>query len=245
MSQQAPFVDAATSIDPTNRPNTFISYYTYGEALGLALDLTLRARAPATTLDAYMRLLWQRFGRDQTAALSPVRGYTLADLESALAEVSGDAAFARDFFRRFVIGGELPDYPMLLARAGFLLRPALPTVAWIGDTRLSAFEGSVVVAGPTAFGSPMYEVGLAAGDRVLTIDGAPVGTTDQVRSAIQARKPGEQAQITWRTRSGERAAAITLRADPRVEVLTFEDAGQTPTAAQLAFREAWLRSARR
>src|SRR5690606_41851505 len=42
MSRQAPFVDAATSVDPHNRANTFISYYTYGAALGLALDLELR-----------------------------------------------------------------------------------------------------------------------------------------------------------------------------------------------------------
>ncbi len=31
---QAPFVDAATSIDPDNRGNTFISYYTWGAASG-------------------------------------------------------------------------------------------------------------------------------------------------------------------------------------------------------------------
>jgi len=42
MSYQAPFVDAATSVDPTNRENTFISYYSYGSILGLALDLSLR-----------------------------------------------------------------------------------------------------------------------------------------------------------------------------------------------------------
>src|SRR5690606_30844976 len=37
MRKQAPLVDATKSIDPHNRRNTFISYYTYGEALGLAL----------------------------------------------------------------------------------------------------------------------------------------------------------------------------------------------------------------
>lgn len=30
MSRRAPFVDAAVSVDPTNRVNTFISYYTWG-----------------------------------------------------------------------------------------------------------------------------------------------------------------------------------------------------------------------
>ena len=68
MSRLAPFTDAATSIDPTNWGSFFISYYTWGEVLGLGLDLMLRARAAdgvgrAATLDDYMRLLWERFGR--------------------------------------------------------------------------------------------------------------------------------------------------------------------------------------
>ena len=35
MSRLAPFVDAATANDPVNYANTFISYYTYGQALAL------------------------------------------------------------------------------------------------------------------------------------------------------------------------------------------------------------------
>ena len=44
MSRLAPFVDAAASIDRTAWPNLFISYYTYGQAIGLGLDLSLRDR---------------------------------------------------------------------------------------------------------------------------------------------------------------------------------------------------------
>ena len=63
MSRMAPFTDAATAIDPTNFGNTFISYYTWGEAVGLGLDLTLRSRSGGrVTLDDYMRALWERFG---------------------------------------------------------------------------------------------------------------------------------------------------------------------------------------
>lgn len=41
MSQMAPFVDAAQAVDPVNFDITFISYYTWGAGLGLALDLSL------------------------------------------------------------------------------------------------------------------------------------------------------------------------------------------------------------
>lgn len=245
MSQQAPFVDAAVAIDPNNRTNTFISYYTYGEALGLALDLTLRARTPRVTLDDFMRALWNDLGRAQTSDLAPAHPYTLADVERTLATVSGDAAFARDFFTRYIVGSELPDFPELLARAGFLVRQAQPDAAWLGDTRLSVSDGAVVVAGPTTIGSPMRDAGLSAGDQILTIDGAVVGSAEAYRAALAAKKPGDAIRLTWLARTGERAATVRLAASPRVEVLTFEDAGRTPTAQQLAFRDAWLRSAQR
>tara|TARA_R110001632_G_scaffold172247_4_gene291507 strand:+ start:1394 stop:2650 length:1257 start_codon:yes stop_codon:yes gene_type:complete len=53
MSYQAPFVDAARSVDPVNRGNTFISYYSYGSVLGLALDLSLREQG--LNLDDYFK----------------------------------------------------------------------------------------------------------------------------------------------------------------------------------------------
>src|SRR5574338_1550232 len=43
-SLEAPFVDAATSIDPNNFGNTFLSYYTWGAGVATALDLTIRGR---------------------------------------------------------------------------------------------------------------------------------------------------------------------------------------------------------
>jgi len=242
MSQQAPFVDAAVSIDPNNRTNTFISYYTYGEALGIALDLTLRARTPQVTLDDFMREMWKRFGKNQTADLAPAKAYTVADAEAVLADVTGDEAFAKDFFARYVVGSELPDYPALLARAGFLVRKSAEGRAWMGDSPLSVFEGEVIVAGPTQIGSPMNDIGLSAGDRILTVDGKAVATQQDVRTAVEAKKPGDQVRVTWRGRAGEKAAMMTLRANPRVDVVAFEDAGMTPTAAQLAFRAAWVSS---
>lgn len=244
MSQQAPFVDAAVSIDPNNRSNTFISYYTYGEALGLALDLTLRARPNPATLDDVMQVMWRRFG-PQTAALAPARGYTVADVQQAVAEVAKDSAFARDFFVRYVIGSELPDYPTLLARAGFLVRQAQTAAAWIGDTRLSAQEGAVLLAGPATIGSPLYDAGLSAGDRILTLDGTNIATLADVRTVLRAKKPGDRVRVSWMARDGERSAEMVLRADPRVEVVAFEDAGQSVSPAQMAFRTSWLASRQR
>src|SRR5688500_2807722 len=125
MSLQAPFVDAAASIDPQNKANTFISYYTWGAAIGLGLDLTLRSRFNGVTLDDLMRDLWRTHGTTE-------RPYTHDDLQAALGRVTRDTVFARDFFARYIEGREVVDYSALLARAGIRLRRASAGKAFIG-----------------------------------------------------------------------------------------------------------------
>src|ERR1017187_879318 len=62
--------------------------------------------------------------------------YTIADAEARLAEVSGDRAFARNFFARYIQGHDVADYGRLLGRAGFTLRKHNAGAAWWGDVRL-------------------------------------------------------------------------------------------------------------
>ena len=76
MSRLAPYVDAATSIDKTNRENTFISYYTYGAALGVGIDLKIRAEFPGKSLDDWMRAMWKQHPDVQ-------KPYTLAKIGRA------------------------------------------------------------------------------------------------------------------------------------------------------------------
>jgi predicted metalloprotease with PDZ domain len=241
MSMQAPFVDAAAAIDPDNRGNTFISYYTWGAGIGLGLDLALRARG--LSLDGYMQALWRDFGRLQdTVALAPRKPYTLADLRATLASYAGDRAFADDFFRRYVEGHEVPDYERLLAPAGVLLRPAQPERAWIGE---SAFgfdsTGTKVVSYPRT-GSPLFRAGLTAGDSIVSLGGRPVATAEEVAAVLGARTPGDAIPIEWVGRAGRRTASLQAMASPWLEVVTYEAAGRPVTAAMRAFRESWLGS---
>ncbi|RZM17068.1 MAG: M61 family peptidase, partial [Sphingomonas sp.] len=148
MSLRAPFVDAAKAIDATN-PNIFVSYYTYGAGLALALDLTLRERYPNITLDTYMRYLWQTFGKTE-------RPYTRADLSRALGVVTKDPAFAAAFFKTSIDASGLPDYAPLLDQAGLKLRPANPTAAWLGNVRFKTTGSEVRIDGAPAPGTPLY-----------------------------------------------------------------------------------------
>jgi predicted metalloprotease with PDZ domain len=127
------FVDAAASIDPQNKGNTFISYYTYGAAIGLGLDLTLRQKFPGKDLNGFMRTMWQRFGANTGYAIK--RPYTVDDLQRTLGSYTGDTLFARDFFAKYIRGHEIVDYPALLAQAGFRVRRTDSTSAWASRRR--------------------------------------------------------------------------------------------------------------
>ncbi len=241
MSRLAPFVDAASSIDPTNFANTFISYYTWGDAIGLGLDLTLRTRSPARTLDDLMRAMWRKFGKTGVP-------YTMDDLRRTLGEVAGDTAFANDFFRRYITGHAVVDYAALLGRFGLLLRRSDPSAAWIGAegrgsriaTRLEFSDGAATVAGPTLVGEPLYDAGIDRGDRILTLDGVPLASAEALRGVLGRHQPGDTVDVVFEQRMARRTAAVVLGADPDLEIVTYEAAGKPLSPGMRELRRAWL-----
>jgi predicted metalloprotease with PDZ domain len=244
MSQLAPFVDAATSIDRTNLDNTFISYYTWGEGVGLGLDLTLRDRSDGSiTLDHFMRALWRKFGKPGGRLPGYVDNpYTIADARATLAEVAGDAAFASDFFARYVQGHEAVDYTRLLARAGLVLRPRAPRDGFIGELSLRDAPGGVRIVAAVPFDSPAYAAGLERDDTILSIGGMrPTGAAEMER-LIQARRPGEAVPIVFERRGQQVTGSLQPIADPRLEIVAAEQTGATLSPMQRRFRAQWLSS---
>ncbi len=232
MSLRAPFVDAARTIDPVD-PNIFVSYYPYGAVIGLALDLELRQRFPGKTLDDYMRLLWTTHGR-------PERPYTPADLRVALATLTGDRAFADQFFDRSIEGSFLPDFAPLLAQAGLVLRPAAPTRGWIGRTGAMQEEGGVTLSTSPAQNAPLFAAGVDRGDVILSVGGQAIADVAGWNAAVAGLKPGAAVELRYRQRGTERTATLTPVADPALEIVRGETAGRAPTPAQQAFRQSWL-----
>jgi predicted metalloprotease with PDZ domain len=238
MSRLAPFFDGATWRDPTAAANTFLNYYFWGEVIGLALDLTLRSRF-SLTLDDYMRLLWNEYGRHQTASLSPARPYDLAGVRRALGTLTKDTAFANDFFRRYIEGRELADYSGLLAHAGILVT-ADSTAPGLGASM--ADDTTAVWINHTSEGGSMYAAGVASADRIFSVDGVPVATVDSLRAVIGRRKPGETVQLDVMQRNVRRTIPMKLLAAPTWRIVTYEKAGREVTAEMRRFREAWLGS---
>ena len=238
MSMQAPFVDAAVSVDPQNRANTFISYYTWGAAIALGLDLAVRERFPDRTLDDFMRAMWERHGK-------PFVPYDVQDLETVLGETVGDGAFARDFFDRFIRGIErspavqIPDYASLLAQAGLVVRPR-STEPGMGGARLEYGPDGAVVSSSVLVGSPLYDAGVERGDRIVSVNGLRLSGPGALQTAVRGLEAGDAVDIELVTRGGSRVGEVVLAPDPAVEVVTFEDVGQAVTSEIEAFRRSWL-----
>ncbi len=244
MSAQAPMVDAAVSVDPHNRANTFISYYGWGAALAFGLDLSLRARHDTLSLDTFMRALWSEYGRAQRD-FAPVKPYRADDVRRVLGRVAGDTAWANAFFARYVAGRDVPDYAALAEPAGIVVRRARPGAAWIGDVQLRSDGGRIVVESPVRQGTPLYDAGVERGDHLAQFDGLPIVRATQMDSILATHRPGDRIPMVFIGRGGAREVVLAPVENPHLEFLPGEDAGRPPTPAQLAFRQRWLSSVRK
>jgi predicted metalloprotease with PDZ domain len=242
MSRMAPFIDGGRTVDKTNWSIAVTSYYPFGGAIALALDLTLRDRSGGRlSLDDFMRAMWRGYGKPGGSREGYVdRPYTIADAEETLASVSGDRAFARDFFGRFIQGHDVADYTRLLARAGFVVRRKNAGSAWLGDLRLDMRNG-VRVATLIAPSWPVYRAGLEQDDLLQAVDGRPIKAEGDLSAVLRQHKPGDSVSMVFTDRTGKATtAAIALAEDPHVEIVAVESGTGSLTAAQKVFRREWL-----
>jgi predicted metalloprotease with PDZ domain len=230
-SEMAVFTDAGVAVDKTNFPNIFTSYYPYGGSIALALDLELR-RKYNKTLDDLMTAAWKKFGK-------PEIPYTVQGLQEVLAGVTGDKKFAQEYFEKYIYGHEPIDYTPLLAQAGFRLRKAEAGKPWIGNARLSEREGLQIETG-TLRGTPLYEAGLDADDKILSIDNQDIRTFTDLNTVLDRLHPEASVSIRYLHRNEEKTSKIVLRENPAMIVETFEAAGLPLTPEITQFRQGWL-----
>jgi predicted metalloprotease with PDZ domain len=235
MSRRAAFVDGAATIDPQNQANTYISYYTYGSAVALGIDLAIRSQFPGKSLDDWMRMMWRSHPDVQ-------KPYSEQDLELALSQATGSSEFAREIFRRHIDGTEPMDYGGLLAHAGFVLQPAALGKAWIGTSPMSFSDRGIDVIGPTLGGSPLYIAAIDRGDRIVEIDGKNLRKRRDLDDLAASHRPGDRSTLIVEARTGRKQVEITWAQAPDVEIVSFEKAGRPVTPEIITFREAWLGS---
>lgn len=224
MSYQAPFVDAAASVDPVNRENTFISYYSYGSMLGLALDLKLRKEG--FNLDDFMKLMWQKYGKTEKV-------YSIEDLEQTLSEYTGKD-FAEEFFSNYIYASKMPEYETLFAGVGLQLEKASKN-AFFGASLKDTSE-EVVISENIAQNTPAYKAGLNQGDLIISIDGKELENEADFQKLLKTKKPGDKLQLEIKRYDKVVQKQVTLDEDPTYTISIDSDA--KPKAVKA--RKAWL-----
>lgn len=233
MSLLAPFVDAARSVDNTNWLNNYVSHYTHGEVLGLALDLSLRTNFPDVTLDTYLQALWQRYGKTG-------KFYTLKDLEQTLADVTRNEPFASEFFQKYIYGHAPLNFRELLLAAGLEFKPMRPGKASLGYAPLGFANGRAVMQAGTVKGSPLYLAGVENEAVLLKLNNRKITSAQALATILKKQKPGDVVTLEFEQRGQVKTVPVKLIEDPEQEIY-FPAAGKTLPAAE-TFRRNWLGS---
>jgi predicted metalloprotease with PDZ domain len=230
-SNMAVFTDAGVSVDKTNYPNIFTSYYTYGAAIALALDLELRSRFNKS-LDVYMQQVWLNHGRKEIP-------YTIPDLRKALEQVS-DVQFAKAFFEKYIYGHQPPDYQTLLASAGIAVQQKAAGEPWIGNAGYTDHPAGTQIAGSTLRTWPLYEAGLDAQDVIFNADDKEIRSGADFIKVLVTKRPGDKLNVDYIHRGIRMKTVIIVKENPAISVAPMEMHGKNITTEQLNFRTKWL-----
>ncbi|SDR93113.1 Predicted metalloprotease, contains C-terminal PDZ domain [Gillisia sp. Hel1_33_143] len=226
MSYQAPFVDAATSVDAVNRENTFISYYSYGSILGLALDLKLRENN--LNLDDFMKLMWITYGKPEVA-------YTIKDIQTTLAKYAGQE-FADEFFSNYIYKSEMPKYADLLKTVGLKLEQ-LKESAYFGAS-VKEDDNKLIISSNPKNESPAYKAFLSEGDEIKAANDSIISSKKAWSELLKSKKSGDKLQLVIVRNRQEQKTEVTLEEDPAYTISI--DAKADKKAVKM--RETWLKS---
>jgi len=231
MSFQAPFVDAATSVDPVNRDNMFISYYSYGSVLGLALDLSLREND--LNLDDFMKLVWKKYGATEIP-------YTIQNLHHALNEYAGKS-FGDHFFNNYIYQSEMPNYKTLMESVGVILEQPESEPYFGAYVSMSADKSGYMILRNTKMGSPAYKAGLDNGDVMLSINDIPLTEDQKFEDYLKQFSIGEPLQVEFKRYGNDKTTEMVLIPSPDYSFGLMEDKEQVPSKKMLEQRKKWLK----
>jgi len=212
-----------------NAPNAIVSYYTKGSLIGLALDLTLRAKtAGKKSLDDVMLLLWQRYGQDFYQGGG--RGVTPAEVEALIDEVAGTRL--KSFFDKYVRGTE--DLPLAKLMAPFGVKvgeerkPGKPSL----DANLGR-DGNDCKLSVVHEGGAAHKAGLSAGDVLVAFDGLRVtGQPNNVETLLSRYGVGATLAVHAFRRDELHTFSVQLQGE-RIPVVTLAPDGAPKKAGTL------------
>ena len=168
--------------------NNQISYYLKGQWLSILLDLIIRGKHHnQKSLDDVMRLLWQRYGKDEI-------GFTPTELENIISEVAD--LDLTDFFARYLHTTEEVPFDKYFEPFGLRVKPIKDkdTIPYLG-LRVATEAGKEVIKFVEA-GSPAAIAGIDPGDELLAINGLKADSTN-LSDRLKDYKANENITVTF------------------------------------------------
>jgi len=204
--------------------NTFISYYSYGSVLGLALDLSLREND--LNLDNYMKLVWNTFGKNE-------KPYNIQDLHSRLNMYAGQE-FGDHFFNSYIYKSNMPDMKRLFNNVGISLTQDKSKV-----TFGASIQDNIIVDNPR-INSSAYNSRLEKGDKLLQVESFTLNNLVSINQILNKYKPKDRITIVYERYGNTRETTVTLQENLSYTISLFEASDLELDDKKRTNRNAWL-----
>jgi len=191
-----------------------ISPSSQGVLLGLLLDIRLRAATGGKAgLPELIRTGLERHGK--------LVGYTSEQLEKLASDVAGTSQAS--FFESHVRGAKRLPWDETLPKAGLVFNWFM----WkVKDPHLrGVMDGGLLVVGPLAEESRLYQAGLRPGDELMYINQNKVKTPDDVDRVIAKLKPRGRLRLDIRHNKKHRTIRLSLEDDVALVIPVEEKNG--------------------
>ncbi len=213
--------------DPSNL-NTTVSYYLKGGLVATTLELWIRRMSEGKrSLADVLTTLWRQFG-------AQARGYP-EDVEGIFSEACG--LDMGDVFSRWIVGVEDPDLAHELSHLGLALSPPIDSDDEAAFLGVQTGERPLKATG-ILDDSPAFRAGLCPGDELIALDRHRIGSAPELRSRIEARKPGDHVEVAL-FRAGSLSITTVELATAPARVFQIATA-QSPSEEQKARYQDWL-----
>jgi len=206
-----------------------------GELIGAMLDLIIRdATDGRRSSDDLMRAMLERF--------SGPRGFASVDVERTVREIC--SCDVHSFFERYVRGATPIDFAKYLRLAGLRLDaqriPAVRDDRPLPDLRVRAWiqpSDSTLRLLLSTPESVWGRAGLHSGDRLLSVNGAPMAMPADFRNVLDRAAIGDTLRLEIARSSGRKTVTVIVTGYDRAVVRILPDSNAT--ARQKRLRERW------
>jgi predicted metalloprotease with PDZ domain len=182
-----------------------------------------------------MKAMWLKYGIEE-------KPYDNAGIEQTLAEVCGNADFAKSFFEKFIYGNELPDFEELFDQFGLKLIKKNPGRPGLDLVRFK-FEGdsATLISSPMK-GSGLYEAGVNNGDLILAIDGQPVTSYPEYNFIIGTRKIGDELIVDYVHHDKLKKGTFKVKEDAQLTLIPKERFSIKMKEEEVMRKNEWLKT---